>query len=141
MIDLSLSCPDVTWPRRLNGFVVLGIALAHDGPIAWIVFHAADGTLLSTSGFICDGTDFPDQALDQPVVIQASADRTVWKTLGNPNSSVFFDSVRTGAVHISGDFRVFAKNAPLLIKMLERSGIWDQIDGVLLSLGLSHLGD
>jgi len=134
MIDLTLSCPDVAWPRRLNGCIVLGILLADSGPTAWVVFEAENGFLLSTRGFIGEGKDFLDNILRQPALIQASAHSDVWRSLENPDSALFFDNIKSGEVHISGDFRVFAKNAPLLIKMLEKSGIWNQLDYILDSL-------
>ena len=134
MIDLVLSCPEVTWPRRLNGCIVLGILLADNGPTAWIVFQAENGVLLTTRGFVGEGKEFPDHILDQPALIQATALVQVWRALEDPDTSLFFDNIKSGAVHISGDFRVFAKNAPLLIKVLEKSGIWNQIDDILASL-------
>jgi len=134
MIDLVLSCSEVTWPRRLNGFIVLGILLADNGPTAWIIFQAENGVLLTTRGFVGEGKDFPDHILDQQALIQATALAPVWRSLEDPDTSLFFDNIKNGAVHISGDFRVFAKNAPLLIKILEKSGIWSQIDNIVNSL-------
>jgi len=134
MNDLHLDCPEVTWPRRLNGFIVLGIVLNESGSTAWILFEAENGILLSTRGFIGKGKEFPKDILGRAPVIMASAAINTWRMLGNTDTSIFFDSVKTGEVHISGDFRVFAKNAPLIIRMLEHSGIWNQIDDVIVAL-------
>ena len=81
---------------------------------------------------IDDERDNSNSAIQQraPDVV-AVAPRSVWESSLRGRGEDFFRNVESGAVHISGDYRLFGRFTPSLLRFLMQPATWECLDDII----------
>jgi hypothetical protein len=117
-------CPPDVWPKSFTGFVAIGVRQARDAEptTLWLLFEIADGVNTQVSGLFSEGTAKP--------AIVAAAPLATWE-LAHVDLPRFYGAIEAGQVHISGDFRVFGRYTPSLLRLTQAAELWKNLGAVV----------
>ena len=97
----------------------------------WFVFDIAQGALARTLATLGSDCAVPAEVAALRPTITVRAERATWELIGREQIDAFHHRVQDGQVHITGDFRIFARNAGSLLKTAEITRLWLELDRVI----------
>jgi hypothetical protein len=136
MKTLKIKCPTGAWPKNLSGTVAIGVhaLLNHDNHSVWIVFEVQQGIVASVQGHLAEGVHAPDQVVALKPDITVSATLAAW-LLPSTKPDQFVEAVEKGQFSIEGDFRVFGRTSPALLRLAMTTEFWAHLDEVVKEIG------
>jgi hypothetical protein len=99
----------------------------------WLVFSVKKGDVDTVSAMLHNESDVPDAVQGLKPAILAKAKRETWTLLAEKPKD-FFKAVERGQVHVSGDFRVFGRYSPALLRLVQGTDIWKRLDELVQAL-------
>lgn len=133
MNQIDLSCPPQAWPKRFSGISAIGITDLAEGEdkSIWLLFQVEKGNVLSTACTWGFGSVMPEDVAELKPLIFVRADRATWESLAVRDVAQFHMKVQAGQIHMGGDFRLFARNALSLMRSVEMTTLWADIEKII----------
>ena len=131
----NVSCPPDAWPGSFSGAVALGVLDVGPGVSGalWLVFEVRAGVSSQVWATVDHGSELPAAVVERKPTIIVKAPRNTWELLSRDRAT-FYRSLETGQVHVSGDFRVFGRYTPALVRLVEGTDLWSRFDTILATV-------
>lgn len=131
LYPVPFRCPDGVWSPTFNGNVAMGVlnASGPESAALWLLFRVHGGNVAEIAARL-GGSDIPEEITSADPVIVAVSSRPVW-VAATENRGEFPQMISQGDMHLSGDYRVFGRYSPSLLRAIQTTDLWEHLDEIV----------